>query len=92
VNGTRARLSRRGVALVAGVDTWHVAPVDQGQTVEVAYGFNVEAEQLVRRSTDRADGRVVYSFGTDPVGPFEPWNRPPRARRWTVARPLEVAR
>lgn len=56
--------------------TWHVAPADQGQTVEVAYAAGEDC--TYRRETDRTckptdKGYRMYESADD-VEVFEPWN------------------
>jgi hypothetical protein len=70
--------------VLAAIDTWHVAPADQGQIMEVAYGCDWESEIAVRRTTDRSDGTVTYATAAAPAA-WEPWNRAPVAR-WAEAR------
>jgi hypothetical protein len=68
--------------VIAEIERWHVAPVDQGQIVEVAYGAAAEDGMMVRRITDRGDGTVMYQI-TDAPCLWEPWNEPPMARDWS---------
>lgn len=76
--------------LLAGVTQFHVAPRDQGQMVEVAYGLWVHGCggcMLVRRTTDRSTGEVEYATAAareDEEGDF--WNGAPvPASEWTAA-------
>lgn len=59
----------------ADADTWHVAPEDQGQIVEIAYALSDDGERIYRRTVDHSDpDDVMYeSIGSDGVD-FEPWN------------------
>lgn len=65
------------------VSTWHVAPVDQGQIIEVAYAVAGESELLVRRETDQSNGSVAYSVADleDVVGQIDLINERPRVRK-----------
>jgi hypothetical protein len=65
-----------GLALEKLDLTWHVAPADQGQTIEVAYAAGEDC--TYRRETDRScepadKGYRVYESADD-VEVFEPWN------------------
>ncbi|MCL4848714.1 MAG: hypothetical protein KJ066_19370 [Acidobacteria bacterium] len=64
------------------VSTWHVAPEDQGQIIEVAYAVAGESELLVMRETDRSDGAVTYHVAdlADVVGRLDLINEAPRVR------------
>lgn len=58
--------------------TWHVAPEDQGQIVEVAYA--IWEEELVRRVSDGSDRSVSYALvSLDDVesDKIEPWHEAP---------------
>lgn len=57
--------------------TWHVAPEDQGQAVEVAYAADSEDGLIWRRTTDRSDGTVSYARADAYLlaeGAYQPWN------------------
>lgn len=57
--------------------TWHVAPEDQGQMVEVAYATDREC-YVYRRTTDRSDRSVAYERADiEAVVEFAPWNTRP---------------
>ena len=70
--------------------TWHVAPADQGQMIEIAYAADTEHERVWRRSTDHSDGSVSYGYAdaADMSGQFQPWNGAPDipADSWREAR------
>lgn len=59
--------------------TYHVAPEDQGQMVEIAYAADTEHERVVRRITDRSGPTVRYEAAPveDLIGRWEPWNGAP---------------
>lgn len=67
----------RATRIIDAVDTWHIAPEDQGQMIEIAYGAS-EDTHVVRRTTD-TDGAVTYEAASaeDLVGDFAPWDGAP---------------
>ena len=77
-------------ASVESVSTWHVAPEDQGQIEERAYGADWEIGILWLRVTDQSialgePGRVSYrrADADDLTGQWEPWNGAPAVDGWT---------
>lgn len=78
--------------------SWKVAPVDQGQMIEVAYALGPHDElsdgatYLYRRTTDRSRAGTVEGVcyervdALDVDGEIEPWNEPPQvaADDWKV--------
>lgn len=67
--------------------TWHVAPEDQGQMIEVSYALDGEMDRLWREEHDRSTRtRTLYCVDQDQiVGQCEPWNRAPAVDGdWTV--------
>ena len=84
-------------ASIESVSTWHVAPEDQGQTIERAYGADWESEILWLRETDQSialgePGRVSY-YRADAdilVGKWEPWNGAPEVDGWQRGRVTET--
>ena len=61
--------------------TYHIAPKDQGQIVEVAYAS--VGDYVIRRILDRSDRSVAYSISRRRVADEgDYWNAPPRNRRW----------
>jgi hypothetical protein len=66
----------------SAVDSWHVAPVDQGQAVEVAYGADWENGVLVMRRTDKASRAVTYyTAGAGALDSnWQPWHERPTVR------------
>jgi hypothetical protein len=65
------------------VDSWHVPPANQGQTVVVSYGIDTEGEAIYRRTFDRSDRSVSYERADLSAlrGDFEPWNESPDVAR-----------
>lgn len=65
--------------------TWHIAPEDQGQIVEVAYAIEGELERILRRTTNRSDASITLAIAhlADLEGDFEPWNGADNLRRLT---------
>lgn len=64
--------------------TFHVAPRDQGQIVEVAYAAT-EDGRVIRCRYDRSDGTTEYHVSTmlrDDKGDY--WDAPPANRRWRL--------
>jgi hypothetical protein len=60
---------------------FNVAPSDQGQIVEVAYGMWVD--MVYRRVTDRGDRTVTYAVSKALAGDDgDYWNGAPLNRRW----------
>ena len=60
-------------------DTWTVFGRDQGQSVERAYRFDYG--DIIRRTTDRADGRVTYDTTRCPDD--VEWNGSEGVAPWT---------
>ena len=50
----------------AMTDRWTVFGCDQGQAVEVAYRYDDATDSILRRTTDRSDGRVDYDSAPCP--------------------------
>lgn len=65
--------------------TFHVPPRNQGQTVEVAFGFDVDRWRVVKRVTDRAEPNpkpefwVAHADSFPEEEEFDFWNRAPRS-------------
>lgn len=79
------------------ITKWHVAPRDQGQTVEIAYAIDGENQTAVRRVTDRSRDvedrrRVLYYVAplTSMRGEWQPWNEAPDipSRDWDEIDPI----
>ncbi|NIR28718.1 MAG: hypothetical protein GWN84_05260 [Gammaproteobacteria bacterium] len=60
------------------IGAFHVAPTDQGQTVEYAHATH--PDYVVVRITDRSDHTVTYyAVSLDDIeGEIEPWNYAPQ--------------
>jgi hypothetical protein len=63
-----------------------IPPRNQGQIVEVSYA--ITPDEVVRRTTDRSDGSVMFETADicDLLGEFEPQNREPSvpSDAWTT--------
>lgn len=63
--------------------TYHIAPQNQGQMVEVAYATTGDG-RVVRRTHDKSDRTTRYAISrmlTGDEGDY--WQTEPRNRRWT---------
>ena len=60
--------------------TFHVAPEDMGQIVEIAYAIT-DAGDVVRRRCDASDLSETAELFLTPEDAFAPWNGAPRLGR-----------
>jgi hypothetical protein len=53
---------------------------NQGQTVAISFGLDVEAEVIVVRRHDASDNTTIYTAYADgdPDASWEPWNSAPK--------------
>ena len=60
---------------------YRVAQRDQGQIVEIAYGWDMETGELIERITDRSDGEVTTRVVELADGAtWDGWGRPDLTR------------
>lgn len=79
--------TRQQRALIDSIDQWTIAPEDQGQAIEVAYGIDSETQTMVRRTRDLSAPAPVtprYQFADAPES-WEPWNAAPESAAWSAA-------